>query len=58
MFALGVKFCTLFSNSRKKNLQVNPNPPEDGEDWPDIFRDVENVIMPGVINIISFLDRI
>ena len=56
MFALGVKFCTLFS--RKKNLQVNPNPPEDGEDWPDIFRDVENVIMPGVINIISFLDRI
>ena len=27
---------------------MDPNPPEEGEAWPDIFRDVENVIMPGV----------
>lgn len=29
---------------------VNPNPPEEGENWDAIFQDVERVVMPGVWN--------
>ncbi len=28
---------------------VNPDPPQEGEAWQDIFADVERVIMPGVM---------
>ena len=35
---------------------VSDTAPEEGEAWPDIFKDVENVIMPGVQIIIRCLD--
>ena len=34
------------------NDVVPPEPPEDGEPWQDVFKDIEKVIMPGVSTII------